>query len=264
MSDCLHTLIFGGMPTPYRYVDLVNHQSYVGSEYGVDTFKPGWYQCMSSEAYEKGAEVYISYGSHHHTSHFLETYGFMPTGFDHMDVVGFHMPLRDKKDRGCRRIKHSQSTPEFCAKDIVMVAGVDGCLLPSKGSQALRRVAAEVADVEDHEVSNDVLARGKSFISHAIRKQLALFPQTYEEDAGRLVSGESLTFNEYAVLSVRSRYKRILKAVAERLDASDANDTCETKEWLYASGISNRANRAPGSNTDSWLYKMSLVPQPPS
>lgn len=56
------------------FMDLINHQSYVGSEYGVDTYAKGLFRALVMEAYEPGAEMYISYGSHHHTAHFLETY----------------------------------------------------------------------------------------------------------------------------------------------------------------------------------------------
>jgi hypothetical protein len=34
----------------------------------------GTFRALVAEAYEPGAEMYISYGSHHHTAHFLETF----------------------------------------------------------------------------------------------------------------------------------------------------------------------------------------------
>lgn len=236
-----------------RYIDLVNHQSYVGSEYGIDSYVKGWYQCLSSEAYEAGAEIFISYGSHHHTSHFLETYGFAPGGFEHMDVVGFHFPPNNLSARKCRGGKVS----EYCPGDLVAVAGIDGCLRTNKGESFERKVASLLTGNQVQRISLSEIANARKFIRDSINREIASFSTTYESDAGRLVSGESLTFDEYAVLAVRSRYKRVLHAVATELTKSEGR--CSEKRFLYARDIADRSGRNPGSSTDSWLYKLTLV-----
>lgn len=235
-----------------RYVDLVNHQSYVGSEYGIDTYVKGWYQCLSSEAYEAGAEIFISYGSHHHTAHFLETYGFAPGGFEHMDTIGFHLTPKNETARKCAGGKHA----EYCKGDVVAVAGIDGCIRQGRVGSFERTVASVIADKSVQRITDAEITTTRAYMREQITRELAGFSTTYESDINRLVSGESLSFDDYVVLAVRSRYKRVLHAVAEQLGK---NTKCEEKVWLHSREIADKAAKVPGAGTDGWLYKFVLT-----
>jgi len=244
------------------YVDLINHQSYVGSEYGVDSYVKGWYQCLSSEAYLPGAELYISYGSHHHTAHFLETYGFAPGGFEHMDVVGFHVPLKDAKARKCRKEGgKSIEVEEYCPGDLVTVAGPDGCLGSDGKTKAtavhfIQKVAAQMSGKDIKRVTAGDRTAAIDFLKKAIDDKLASFSTPYEGDANQLVSGSPLSYDEYVVLAVRSRYKRVLTAVSKRLNQKDA--MCSMIRHQYAHGQVSQVQRTPGNGRDSWLYEMRI------
>jgi hypothetical protein len=221
---------------------MINHQSYSQSDYGMDLVEEGWFHLLASEAYEDNADIFISYGSHRLTRHFLEAYGFVPGGYDHQDAVGFSLARKP------------------ASVDIVGVASIDGCIRQGGGRTFIRTVAAEISGASAvSDVTFLEIAAAQKYLRDQITSRLASFSTTYEFDANRVVSGEVLHFNERLVLSVRSRYKRILHAVLQQLD-KPPDEPCVESAWVGAGEIAETASNAHGMETDSWLYEVVLTP----
>ena len=77
----------------------------------------------ATEAYERSAEIYHSYGSHHSSHHYLTTYGFVPNGFLQADYIAVLMPKGEPVSTRVTGNKKGRS---------VAFIGVDGHIYPEE------------------------------------------------------------------------------------------------------------------------------------
>jgi len=242
------------------YVDLLSHQSYLDSNYGVNLVQDGMFDVASHEAYEPGAEVAISYGSHHSSTHFLQTYGFMPIGFEGADKVSLEFTPKIAPGN-----KHRLAT-------YFAVVGIDGCLLPESFLDSLasdifsnpkllppmftpKRTPPKETIRQILSNTTEITAAQRRLLK-MVQSEQAHFAESYEKDVKALHAGFT-TYEEWVILSVRSRYKRILRALVASLEQSiSTGKTCTPQSWHHTVDDARvlRHKRGHNTSTDSIFH----------
>jgi len=209
-------------------IDVVNHQSYVGSYFSdLDNRNTAAsFDSWATECYTEGAEVFQSYGSHRSSSHFFLYYGFLPDGHERGDYVSFKLDpatIEDKK----ALFSHSWYSG---------FAGVDGHI-----SEYFIADFAEYLENRHH----DGIRRWDSptqatwrlaivTLLKTVRRTQQELPTTLEEDIAELEQGfEVVGFAQWSILSVRVRFKTILEAVATNLHhRANSEDVADPANWM--------------------------------
>eukprot|EP00041_Stephanoeca_diplocostata_P033742 m.1122142 g.1122142 ORF g.1122142 m.1122142 type:complete len:499 (+) comp24401_c1_seq13:99-1595(+) len=175
------------------YADLLNHQSYVDSDYG-DSYSEheGNFSLYASECYSPGAEVYHSYGSHHASVHFLSEYGFIPAGFLKADYIT--LVLTEEQEETV-----DKSNPA------VGFIGIDGMVYP----ESFMNTVAEIQAGKEQRTALKAIDGAVSAIVGAIQSTLEDLPTTLEEDYAELRQGFK-TYESWVAVNTRVRFKQIL------------------------------------------------------
>eukprot|EP00038_Savillea_parva_P018100 m.22413 g.22413 ORF g.22413 m.22413 type:complete len:560 (+) comp3984_c0_seq2:2-1681(+) len=224
------------------FIDLVNHQSYVGSFYGDEEATVGndekAFSCWATECFTAGAEIFQSYGSHKSSTHYFLYYGFVPMGFEQADFVSFTVD----PDVEARFAKNTwkmgyagadgRITEGFLHQFVRAVViqrklAQQGLTLEQGEEKAIAASSAEV--LADQAAWRAVL----QYILGEVEDRLANLPTTLEEDEHALDNLE-FEYDRWVTLTIRVRFKRLLHTVRSNLKYRLESEVNNLASWEYA------------------------------
>jgi len=253
-------------------IDLVNHQGYPDGGYG-DSEGPGPFTAEATTCVRHGGELFHSYGASKSSTHYLLTYGFIPTGYTHSDYVAFSLGHKVEADlRDFERIKNMQhNIRNFWYAGF---AGVDGVITEDFIRTYAFYVytkqhnvdAANVIHDQDYEANIRIATkRVLELLLDSVETRVANFATTYEQDFEQL-SGPFENYNTWVKLTARTRFKRILLTLIGTLRFRIAspefiwNDSWgkEEQPWLMAHDKEDISHRNRVSAVDRALFVVRL------
>jgi len=232
------------------YADLINHQSYVDGPYS-DTYETGKFVVKAAECYKPGAELYHSYGSHHSSHHFLSTYGFIPNGHLKADYISLLIPESATPNKKPLTVAKKGQNVGF--------VGVDGMIYPEEFllNFAVSTMPALTSARKFHE-NYDETATLKS-IHAQLEATVDAFPTSLEDDLMEVEQGFK-TYESWAALMARVRFKRVFEAAIMALEYRIANDEYEedAQEWEMIYDSEFETARPSSSTVGMSLYVVHL------
>eukprot|EP00041_Stephanoeca_diplocostata_P028998 m.844791 g.844791 ORF g.844791 m.844791 type:complete len:598 (+) comp23475_c0_seq40:178-1971(+) len=276
------------------WIDLVNHQSFVGSFFGdshsnrdevpVIDGKP-YFSSWATECFTADAEMFQSYGSHKSGSHYFQYYGFLPEGSEKNDLVAVSL----SQDLGGRLREFKRPPPETPSW-YTGVAGIDGHITEAFLFTAVRLAVLEkhyARFEQDHQDTPENLPDRINFtvstaqilsdsdawkqvletILVAVKADVEALPTTLAQDE-ELLELPFTTYETWATLTLRVRFKRILHTMIENLEYRIAKNATKEEwkfpkcEWSIAyetSTVKARHSGIGGAMSSDSLFETSLM-----
>eukprot|EP00040_Diaphanoeca_grandis_P008573 m.45693 g.45693 ORF g.45693 m.45693 type:complete len:507 (+) comp20038_c0_seq1:319-1839(+) len=178
--------------------DLSNHVSNSESPYS-DLEKTQTFTLRTAENYRSGAQLGFSYGSHHESAYFVDTYGFLPGGYLRSDYVA--IKVRDAR----------LGSTGVARRTLLGCVGIDGEIIPAN---FVMTIGKTWFPTEQGIVATD---KARRKILSAMKQHLESLPTSYEEDMKELEAGFQ-EYTQFVSVNVRTRFKRIWKTAIESLE----------------------------------------------
>lgn len=250
------------------YIDLVNHGSYTVGGYGdsksdSNPTAEGPFVATTTECQLDGGELLHSYGDLKSATHYFIVYGFIPTGYSQMDYVSISVSPEILELNQEIAGKHKYPWRHG-------VAGTDGRVTEAflRGYGHYIHALAMRANLPDNAPHKKYLdynwgvRRAMVLIIQAVKLEMGFFSTTYEEDLEEL-QGPFSGYNNWVVLTARTRYKRILHEIINSLEArlKSTTDTYpdDPALWSLAYQSSYISSRKAIDNIDGSLFEI-IVP----
>eukprot|EP00040_Diaphanoeca_grandis_P035132 m.220073 g.220073 ORF g.220073 m.220073 type:complete len:627 (+) comp33310_c0_seq2:329-2209(+) len=240
-------------------LDVVNHQSYVGS-YFSDLDNPrtaSTFDSWATECYTEGAEVFQSYGTHRSSSHFFMYYGFLPDGHERGDFISLSLDMATAHDMA--QVLGSGWSSGF--------AGNDGHVTEEFLSDFAKYLTNR-GKSDWQEPSEEVWQLAISIIASSVRTAISQLPTTMQEDIEMVQQGfDEMGYTKWSILRVRIRFKSILHLLLENLEhrlKKKANDPSawltSTKKWLMVNDPDNTLihRSSMAANLDESLFSVTI------
>eukprot|EP00040_Diaphanoeca_grandis_P004637 m.29568 g.29568 ORF g.29568 m.29568 type:complete len:622 (-) comp16120_c0_seq1:128-1993(-) len=236
-------------------IDLVNHQGYPDGGYG-DSDGPGPFTAEATTCVRHGGELFHSYGSSKSSTHYLLTYGFIPTGYTHSDYIAFSLSnivegsIRTKDKYALRKNKWFAG-----------YAGTDGHIT----EEFIDSLAFYIENQFPNENGDWAKKRALTILRTQVERHLSKFSTTYEEDFEAL-SGPFPGYDTWVVLTARTRFKAImLKLVDTLTNRLGSEDVLEPSSWgtteAHWSMVHDRGDINPSNkihSVEKSLYTITL------
>eukprot|EP00039_Didymoeca_costata_P019169 m.336496 g.336496 ORF g.336496 m.336496 type:complete len:479 (-) comp17869_c0_seq1:95-1531(-) len=208
------------------FADLVNHGSHVESFYG-DTKGKGPFSCWATQCFKAGAELLQSYGSHRSSTHFFLFYGFVPTGYLRADYIALRLPYEEyqklPKSSGNFKRPHKGRTIGF--------AGIDGRLTENfiASTREVLRINDKIPE-KDMKESHGYITTLKHILK-VVKDFVKSWKTTRKQDFEEL-SKPFETYEKWATLTFRSRYKYVVEQLVQGLEHRIKKNPTSTRGWL--------------------------------